>query len=198
MSYSTTNTYSLKRDILNFSNKISSDLSRPDQKFSADITYGLLAAKSCLLTDVVDQLHEPSRKINIVDRLSRHLNNGIPDVSLYSYLDLIQQWVPRSPVILIDDSDVVKPRGRKFESLCRVRDGSESTSTKSVYKNGYHVTEAVALTHNGHPVSFFSNVYSSTEKEFISTNAVTFRAMERGRDLFGKAILYMDKSYRVA
>ncbi len=53
----------------------------------------------------------------------------------------------RRPVIHIDDSDVVKPDGYKFESLGIVRDGSESTSTKkNVYKKGYHVTEACVLT----------------------------------------------------
>lgn len=55
---STTNTYQMKREILNFSNKISKHLSQPDKKFSADMTYGMLAAGSCLLTDVMDQLHE--------------------------------------------------------------------------------------------------------------------------------------------
>ncbi len=33
---------------------VSSNLSKPDKKFIADITYGILASGSCLLTDVVD------------------------------------------------------------------------------------------------------------------------------------------------
>lgn len=60
---STTNTYILKREILNFSNKISRNLSKPERKFTADITYGMLAGGSCLLTDIVDQLHEPSKNV---------------------------------------------------------------------------------------------------------------------------------------
>ena len=63
---STSNTYTLKRDILSFTNKISNKLSKPDRKFTADITYGMLAAGSCLLTDVVDQLHEDTKKVNSV------------------------------------------------------------------------------------------------------------------------------------
>ena len=82
MSNSTTNTYILKREILNFSNKISNMLTKPTRKFIADITYGMLAGSSCLLTDVVDQLHEKSKKVNIVERLARHLNNGIPEEAL--------------------------------------------------------------------------------------------------------------------
>ena len=73
----TSNTYQMKREILTFSNKISKHLSKPDKKFTADMIYGMLAAKSCLLTDIVDQLHEDTKKINSVERLSRHLEKGI-------------------------------------------------------------------------------------------------------------------------
>lgn len=63
-----------------------------------------------------------------------------------SYLHTVKCLVPSDPVVLIDDSDVIKPDGKQFEALGIVRDGSESTQTKSVYKKGYHVTEACALT----------------------------------------------------
>ena len=195
MTYSTSNTYTLKREILTFSNKISRHLSKPDIKFTADMTYGMLASGSCLLTDIVDQLHEDSKKVNSVERLTRHLNNGIHPSALKSYLTVIRKWVPSDPVIHIDDSDVVKPDGYKFESLGIVRDGSKSTETKSVYEKGYHVTEACVLTGNGYPVSIFSQIHSSKEKNFTSTNDITFAAMERGAALFGKATFALDRGY---
>lgn len=74
----TSNTYQMKREILTFSRKFSRHLSKPDIKFTANMTYGILASGSCLLTDIVDQLHESSKKVNSVERLTRHLNNGIP------------------------------------------------------------------------------------------------------------------------
>lgn len=195
MTYSTSNTYTLKREILTFSNKISRHLSKPDIKFTADMTYGMLASGSCLLTDIVDQLHEDSKKVNSVERLTRHLNNGIHPSALKSYLTVIRKWVPSDPVIHIDDSDVVKPDGYKFEALDIVRDGSKSTETKSVYEKGYHVTEACVLTGNGYPVSIFSQIHSSKEKNFTSTNDITFAAMERGAALFGKATFALDRGY---
>ena len=73
MSNSTTNTYTLKREILNFSNKISKELPKPDRKFIADITYGMLASNSCLLTDISDQLYEDSKKVNIVESVNGHI-----------------------------------------------------------------------------------------------------------------------------
>ena len=191
----TSNTYQMKREILSFSNKISRNLPKPERKFMADMNYGILSSGSCILTDIVDQLQEPSRKINIVDRLSRHLAKGTPKEALKAYLTQVKKWCPDQPVIHIDDSDVVKPDGYKFESLGWVRDGSESTATKNVYKKGYHVTEATVLTGSNHPVSIFSEIHSSKEKNFTSINDVTFSAMERAKALFGKATFVMDRGY---
>ena len=103
--------------------------------------------------------------------------------------------MPAAPVIHIDDSDVVKQDGYKFESLGIVRDGSESTSTKNVYKKGYHVTEACVLTTSNHPVSIFSKIHSSAEKGYKSANVITFEAMEHGAALFKRATFCMDRGY---
>jgi hypothetical protein len=155
----------------------------------------MLASRSCLLTDIVDPLHEDSKKINTVDRLSRHLHKGTPPEAASAYLQQIKKWVPSEPVIHIDNSDIVKPDGYKFESLGIVRDGSESTSAKNVYKKGYLVTEACVLTSSNHPVSIFSRIHSSSEKNYKSANAITFDAMAQGTALFGKATFAMDRGY---
>ena len=191
----TSNTYQMKREILSFSNKISKKLPKPERKFIADMNYGILASNSCLLTDISDQLHEPAKKINTVDRLSRHLAKGTPKDALRNYLMQVRKCCPSHPVIHIDDSDVVKPDGYMFEALGWVRDGSESTATKNVYKKGYHVTEATVLTDSNHPVSIFSKIHSSKEKNFTSINDVTFSAMDRAAALFGKATFVMDRGY---
>ena len=59
-----------------------------------------------------------------------------PKEALKAYLAQVKKWCPDQPVIHIDDRDVVKPDGYKFESLGWVRDGLESTATKNVYKKG--------------------------------------------------------------
>ncbi|MCM1187452.1 MAG: hypothetical protein NC251_11210 [Lachnoclostridium sp.] len=89
----TSNTYQMKRKILTLTNKISKRLSKPECKFTADITYGMLASGSCLLTDIIDQLHENSKKINIVDRLFRHLDKGTPARAASSYLQTVKNHV---------------------------------------------------------------------------------------------------------
>lgn len=155
----------------------------------------MLAAESCLLTDIVDQLHEDSKKINSVERLTRHLKKGIPKQAILSYLHTVRKWVPDEPVIHIDDSDIVKPDGYKFEALGLVRDGSKSSDTKNVYEKGYHVTEACVMTTSNHPVSIYSKIHSSKEKTFTSSNNITFDAMERAKMMFGKATFVMDRGY---
>ncbi len=155
----------------------------------------MLASGSCLLTDVCDQLHETSQKINVVNRLSRHLEKGTPASAISAYLQQMKKWMPAEPVIYIDDSDIVKPDGYKFKALGIVRDSSESTSTKNVYKKDYHVTESCVLTSGNHPVSIFSKIHSSQEKDYKSANTITFQAMEQGAALFGKATFAMNRGY---
>ena len=106
MIHFTSKTYQMKREILTFSTNFSRRLPKPEKKFMADINYGILASGSCLLTDVIHQLHEPSKKINGVDRLSRHLAKGIPKNALNAYLAHIKKWSAAHPVIHIDDSDI--------------------------------------------------------------------------------------------
>ena len=86
MNHFTSNTYQLKRKILNFAGKLSRKLTKPNRKFTADMTYGILASQSCLLTDIADQLHEPSKKVNVVERLSRHLEKGTSPLAAAAYL----------------------------------------------------------------------------------------------------------------
>lgn len=101
MSHFTSNTYILKRKILTFTKKFSRKLSKPERKFTADITYGMLASGSCLLTDVCDQLHEPSKKINVVDRLSRHLEKGVSASAASAYLQQVKKWSSSEPIITL-------------------------------------------------------------------------------------------------
>ena len=157
--------------------------------------YGILATRSCLLTDISDQLRETVLKANAVKRLSNHLSEGTPASAATSYLHTVKRLVPSEPVVLIDESDIVKPDGKQFETLGIVRDGSESTQTKSVYKKGYHVTEACALTASKHPISVFSRIHSSAEKDYKSVNTITFDAIKQVAALFGKGTFVMDRGY---
>ena len=131
MTYSTTNVYRMKREIITFSKKISSRLPRTEQKFFADMLYGMLGSGSCLLSEIAHALHEESHKINVVDRLSQHLAKSVQEEALLDYPRLVRNRVPEHPTVYLDDSDVVKPEGQRFEALGIVRDGLQAPRVKT-------------------------------------------------------------------
>ena len=188
-----TETYTAKRELLTYAEKLSDGFSRPDQKFISDMIYGIIASGSIILSDISDVLMEDIEKGNTVERLSKHLKKGLPKYIRKNYAKTIRNDISQDPVILLDDSDVVKPSGKKFESLGRVRDGS---SKDFKIENGYWVTEAVALSKEKQPISLYSRVYSQSEKDFKSTNTYTFNAIDDAiKQIRGIGTFVCDRGY---
>ncbi len=166
----TTNTYEVKRDILNFSKKISEGLCKPDKKFIADMLYGIEKSGSILFSDIARALNEENKLKNTIERLCDRCNY-LSDESIEkikeNYLNEAIKQLPDDEVILVeDDSDVNKEYSRKLEDLCTVKDAS---SKEDRYVNGYHVCEVVGLTKNEkQPVSLYSKIYSTETSGFIS------------------------------
>ena len=172
----TTDTYEIKRKIIEFATKITNEVGQVEKKFVQDIIYGISKSKSILLSDISDSLMESINKVNTVERLSNNLMKDISNsVSKNYQTQVLKSINMNDPVILVDDSDVIKPYGNKFDSLGFVRDGS---SRKNSCEKGYKVTEMVALTQNKkQPISLFSRIHSAKEKEYKSTNTVTFEGL---------------------
>lgn len=176
MNYFTMNTYQMKREIVNFSKKICENSNRPLSKFVTDMIYGISKSKDILLSSIADALNENSKKIYIIDRLSDHLSSDFFETIDINYSNLVMNSLGEMPTFLLDDSDIIKPLGKNFEDLGMVRDGSSKNKN---YEKGYHVTEIVGLTNNmKQPISIFSKLHSSTSKDYISANAITFEAID--------------------
>ena len=69
----------LKREIFKFAEKISAGMKRPFHKFAADMCYGAMASKSCVISDIAQELQEETQKINTIERLTRNLGAEIPE-----------------------------------------------------------------------------------------------------------------------
>ena len=198
MAHFSTNLMKMKRQIVSFVKKVSCDLKRPEQKFSTDFCYGVLASGSCLLTDIAHTLQEKNKKVNTVERLSRHLERGSPETAQHSYLNLVRSMVGEGETVVhIDNSDVVKPSGKAFQDLGMVRDGSKSSGKKCVLEKGFYVTEAVALTRANQPVSVYSEVWSVNSPAFVSGSdfAYTSQAICRANDCFHRIVYVMERAY---
>ena len=198
----TTNTYEMKRDILNFSKKISNGLDKPTTKFISDMIYGIEKSNSILFSEIARTLKEDIKLKNTIERLCDNCNalsdekiNTIKD----NYFDIALKQLPDDKIILIeDDSDVNKEYSNKLEDLCTVRDAS---SKQEKYVNGYHVCEIVALSKNEHqPISLYSKIYSTESKGFKSCPDETMKSekyvVDKIRQISdSKIIIVKDRGY---
>ena len=162
-----------------------------------DMIYGISKSKDILLSSIAGALDEKTKKAYTIDRLSDNLSNDLSSSIDEKYCNLAMDSLGENPVFLIDDSDIIKPLGEKFEDLGIVRDGS---SRNKSYEKGYHHTEIVGLTQNKkQPISLFSKIHSSTQKEFISANNITFEGIDKIVNLLDKrkqkGIFVNDRGY---
>lgn len=173
----TTNTFQMKKEIINFSKKISKNSSKPETKFVMDMIYGISKSKDVLLSSISEALNEKTKKAYVIDRLSNNLSCNLDNNIDKNYCNTVIDSFGENPIFIIDDSDIIKPLGSQFEDLGIVRDGSSKNKT---YEKGYHVTEIVGLTKNKkQPISIFSKVHSSVSKEFVSANSITFEGLNK-------------------
>lgn len=158
--------YEMKRDFTNFSLKISKGLKRPQEKFVHQMIYGILAGNKLHLSEIARALKESITLKKTIDRLSKNLHafDG-KDSVMHNYLGLVRQQVKDDyAVIIIDNSDIVKPASTKPEALSEIRDGSTGEITQ-----GYLTIEAAVLSEKGKmPLPVYEKVFSAAEKGFIS------------------------------
>lgn len=194
MFHSTMDVYQIKRKAVNFAKSIVSKVSQVEAKFVSHFIYGILKSGSVILKDIAVALHEPAQVKNTIERLSRNLNRPLSPSIRTHYTQKIVDALGEKPVIMVDDSDVIKPHGRAFEAMGKVRDGS---SKDNKMEKGYHVTEIVGLTAKQHqPVSLFSCIHSSWEKSYKSANDVLFKGLNHViSHLKQKATFIFDRGY---
>lgn len=191
----TTDLYEIKRENINFSKKLTKGLGQVESKFVTEMIYGITKTQSVILSNIADVLKEDIKKINTVERLSKNLNQDLSDDIIYSnYMKEVNKVIGEEPIILVDDSDVIKPYGKRFEALGKVRDGS---SLRNVYEKGYFMTEIVALSEKEkHPISIYSHIHSSYQKGYQSTNNETFKGIEQVLNYIDKPCTFiLDRGY---
>ena len=141
-------------------------MKRPQEKFVHQMIYGILAGNKLHLSEIARALKESITLKKTIDRLSKNLHafDG-KDSVMHNYLGLVRQQVKDDyAVIIIDNSDIVKPASTKLEALSEIRDGSTGEITQ-----GYLTIEAAVLSEKGKmPLPVYERVFSAAEKGFIS------------------------------
>ena len=158
--------------------KMTSRLGKPARKFYIDIIYGILKGRSVILSDIAHELAEDTLPKKTIERLSRFLDRGLDIEFRDGLLSLALSMMPKDGIkaFAVDDTDVAKPYGRKFESLGTVKDAS---SPRGSIERGYRVTCITAITaERKHPMPVFCSFHSETQPGFNSVNEHTFAGLE--------------------
>ena len=197
MNYYTTDLYETKREIVNFSKKITEGVNKSTSKFVMDMIYGISKSKSCLISEISRSLEEKINLSYTIERLCDNLNNIKEDelnIIKENYLKEIEDLFEEEPISIFDDSDIAKPYGKKFEDLDKVIDAS-SIDGKVV--SGYHVCEATILGKNQkQPISVYSKIYSCKSDNFESKNKYTIESIDTVRRILKrKCNMIFDRGY---
>lgn len=184
----TTNTYELKREICNFSEKIANGTSKPVKKFVMETQYGFAKGGSCLISNMARALDEDIKLNYTIDRLCdnfANLDDEYREIIWNNYINEVEKHINiKDAIAIFDDSDINKEYSKKLEDLDRVRDAS---SPDKRIVNGYNVCEAVLLSKNtNQPISVYSKIYSCKSKDFKSKNTYTLDSIKAVENIVGK------------
>lgn len=189
-----TEIYQTKRSLINYSKKLTQGLSKPRQKFYGDILYGMSKAQTVLLSPIARALEEKIPLEYTMKRLSR---NGCYSDDLQklhrNYLHTLKSSVSKDPLVIVDESDIIKPYATKMEALGRVRDGSTNTIEK-----GYPtVNFALTTPKTKHPLPLYTQICSSQEEGFESMNVEKAKGFSAVQAFMDKqpCTFVMDRGY---
>ena len=103
--------YEIKRDLFNFSEKISKGLKRPKKKFVHQMLYGILTGNKVHLSEIARSLKEDSTLKKIIDRLSRNLHVFECQSTLWNnYLALVKKQAKEDYAVIVIDRQIGEVR----------------------------------------------------------------------------------------
>ena len=183
MNQNTTLIGQLKRDLLNFAEKISDGLTRPKMKFLSHMLYGLLVSQSVMLTQIGRALHEAIALKKTEDRLSRNLKAFRQDIGCVrvNYLEDIKPLIDNETIFCIDPGDITKRYSRHQEGLDWIYDASDHKPAL-----GWYLYEVTALTHGKKlPIPVYTQVVSPEDPMSDGQTEQIIDAIRATQQVFG-------------
>src|SRR5699024_3371896 len=146
--------------------------------------FGLAKGKSVILSNIARSLEESIAPIQTIKRLSSRLEAfHEEDQLIENYQKVIQpHFQDKDHLVIVDNSEIIKPYSNKFEALGKVRDGS----TGKIEKGSSTTNMIVLADHPIHLIPMYSHLYSSEYDGFISDNEETFIVFRHVRNILDK------------
>jgi len=162
------------------------------KNFLKDFWWGMLAKQSVLLSEISRGNKRDGLLKKQIERLGNCLTSFSFNEVLINYHRTIQSEINDRTIFCIDNSDVAKPYGEKFEYLGQVRDGSTGEIEK-----GYDTVNIVALSSkHKQPIPLYSKLISNIEIGYISHNDETEKALDCINRSFGSiGVKVFDRGY---
>ena len=165
-------TQKMQEKFHHFLEPLEKGLSLPEQKFLKATSKGILASGSVIVRQIGQQLDESIDLKKTCKRLYENLRRESLSAKLQQNLLQKQCYhLNIDSLILVDPSDLMKPKSEQMEGLSRVRDGS--TGKRG---NGYDLLNMIAFNkeYSGYQISPLCSELYSNEIEIDTKANITF------------------------
>lgn len=166
----------IRRQMAEFSGKLSRGLNKPARRFVFEMIYGIQARQSVHLTEVGRSLEETIPLIKTENRLSRNLANKNIRPRLQDAVAKEGAYrIKEDTLLALDITDIVKPYAKKMENLATVRDGSTGE-----LGDGYWVCQVAGVENEGNEITpMYGELYSQKARDFVSENEEIKKAIRK-------------------
>jgi len=183
-----------RTELSEFIKQISECLDRPRKKFLRQAVGAILLSGSLIVTEMVRWVRdECSDRFYQMKRLLNHLVSSEGDLSkaVDAFRKFMSRYIEYDTPILIDITDIAKPRARRMKYLAMVRDASEEKLVA-----GYWCVEAYAYLKGKRIVPLAMDVFSVEDPSAGSQNLCIERAVKAINEaLDGKGIWVADRGF---
>jgi hypothetical protein len=173
---------------------IIAEVDKPRQKFLPQAIRGILLSGSLVVTEFARWVHDDcSDPYYRLKRLLNHLVSprGHLDKAINAYRRHVGQFIEPDTPLIIDMTDLAKPRARRMKYLAMVRDGSEGKLVR-----GYWCIEVYAHLKQKRILPLALDAYSIDDPSIGSENLQIQRVVE-GVDKYldGRGIWIADRGF---
>lgn len=175
--------------------KFRDELTLPEYHFVQDACLGILKSQSPICLKMASSLNEKVTPKKVCERFTRHLNKEkLAPVLRSRIISLQSRNFNHDTVIIVDDSDIVKPKAKCMEGLKYVRDGSTGKHDQL----GYDLLNIIAYqdSSEGYEIKPLSSDLISRDLEEDSLSQITQdRLVEINLASGNKGVYVFDRGY---
>jgi hypothetical protein len=176
-----------------FGKRATLGMARNQRRLVREMVWGILMSQSVRLSKIAGWIGGTgTRLLSRVKRLSRGLRGNLEEERLErNHLHAMGALVGQDSSVVLDISDIQKERGRKFEYLSQVHDGSTGE-----IGSGYNFMTVTAVLGKGRQMPLYLAPYSPKAPEYESENTEVIRAVDTVMGVIGtKGVWVFDRGF---